>query len=100
MCKTDISVENGVEDALKKHANSKTHKELAAAKKMNLFNITDFFQSIPESSASLTTNASSENDTQSPSDAQSSTFTSNMLDVKTKVTRGDTKYALRFVKRH
>ena len=46
MCKTDISVENGVEngvgDALKKDVNRKTHKELAVAKKVNLLNITDF----------------------------------------------------------
>ena len=40
MCKTDTSVENDVECALKKRANSKPHKQLAAAKKVNVLNIT------------------------------------------------------------
>ena len=62
MCKTDISVENGVEDVLKQHANGKTHKELVAAKKVNVLNITDIFQSTFELSASLRTNAPCGND--------------------------------------
>ena len=91
MCKTDISVENGVENVLKKHANGKTHKELAAAKKVNVLNITDFFQSTPELSASSSTDAPGGNDTQSSSNAQSSIFTSNMLDVKNKATTAELK---------
>ena len=57
MCKTDISVQNGVNNALKKHINGKTHKEVAAAKKVNMLNIRDFFQSTPDWSASSITNA-------------------------------------------
>ena len=100
MCKTDISVENGVEDVLKQHANGKTHKELVAAKKVNVLNITDIFQSTFELSASLRTNAPCGNDTWSSPDAQSSIFTSNMLYIKNKATRAEIKYALRVVKHH
>ena len=104
MCKTDISVENGVEngveDVLKQHANGKTHKELVAAKKVNVLNLTDIFQSTFELSASLSTNAPCGNDTWSSPDAQSSVFTSNMLHIKNKATRAEIKYALRVVKQH
>ena len=57
MCKTDISVQNGVNNALKKHISGKAHKEVAAAKKVNMLNIRDFFQSTRESSTSSITNA-------------------------------------------
>ena len=84
-----VSVENGVEQALKKHVNGKTQKELAA-NKVNVWNITDFFQSTPESS----------DHTQSSSDVKSSIFTSNMLDVKNKTVRVELKYALNVMKIH
>ena len=89
-----------MENALKKHTNDKTHKELAAAKKVNMLNITDFFQITLESSASWSISAPGGNDTRSSSDAQSSIFTSNMLDVKNKATRAEIKYAQTVVKHH
>ena len=105
LCKTDISVENGVEDALKKHANGKTHKGLVSKKGVN---ITDFFQSrstSSESPATVTSSSNSEATTSgtsggTSSGSQSSGAISNMLDASNKAIRAEVKYALRVVKHH
>ena len=105
VCRREVNVENGVEDALKKHAKGKTHNEkMPKESDGSALRITDFLSSTTTSTTTSSATSSSSSPTLFSTSSSSSAFLSSALtpfltggDL---VLKAEIKSALRVVKNH
>ena len=99
ICKKEVNVQNGVEDALKKHANGKGHKDLIQECAIR---ITDFLGPSSSSSTASTTAITTTTTTTAATRPVSTSSSSTLIPSGDKdlVVKAEIKSALRIVKHH